>query len=257
MAIEVTCPGCKKRFRVSDQFAGKKGPCPDCKTVIQIPEKGPEVVIHAPETSGPKDAQGRPVLKPLRRRETKLTPVLIGALVGGPIAALLGALVVRAMFERNPGTLILAIGALILAPPLVVGGYSFLRDQELEPHRGRAILLRGAICSIVYTLLWGFYVYLPPLAGLQTLELPHLAVLIPLMVGIGALAGFATLDLDFGSAAMHYGLYLIVTFLLCMVSLGRIPSPAFETPTRRPIPQRTQGTTLWESPHAERHPGSA
>ena len=60
MAIDVLCPGCQKKFRVSDQFAGKKGPCPQCKTIITIPAKGPEVIIHAPETEGPKGSDGRP-----------------------------------------------------------------------------------------------------------------------------------------------------------------------------------------------------
>ncbi|MEC8508925.1 MAG: MJ0042-type zinc finger domain-containing protein, partial [Planctomycetota bacterium] len=35
MSIRVTCPGCHARFNVSDQFAGKSGPCPKCKKTIQ------------------------------------------------------------------------------------------------------------------------------------------------------------------------------------------------------------------------------
>ena len=51
MPINVTCPGCLKRFSVADKFAGKKGPCPKCKKIITIPKKEDEVVIHAPEHS--------------------------------------------------------------------------------------------------------------------------------------------------------------------------------------------------------------
>jgi phage FluMu protein Com len=62
MAISIVCTGCKKRFSVSEKFAGLKGPCPNCKTVIQIPAKGDEVVIHAPEAAGPKDSKGAAVI---------------------------------------------------------------------------------------------------------------------------------------------------------------------------------------------------
>lgn len=218
MAIAVTCPGCKKKFNVSDQFAGKKGPCPSCKTVITIPEKGPEVVIHAPETEGPKDAQGRPVLRPIFRQETKLTPVLIGTIVGLAVAALIGAVALRVIYPTHDiPRVILALGAIVMAPPLVLGGYSFLRDQELEPHRGTAMMIRVAICSAVYVLLWGLYDWIPDQLELE-IEPLHLTFLLPIMVAIGGFAAFASLDLDFGSGAMHYGLYLLVTLLLCFIA---------------------------------------
>jgi len=38
MPIPVTCGGCGKRFRAPDRGAGKKTPCPACKTVISIPD---------------------------------------------------------------------------------------------------------------------------------------------------------------------------------------------------------------------------
>jgi hypothetical protein len=219
MAIDVTCPGCQKKFKVSDQFAGKKGPCPQCKTVITIPEKSTEVVIHAPETEGPKGAGGRPVLRPIFREETKLTPVMIGTIVGIAVAALVGALVLRLTFPaHNIPRVVLALGAMLLAPPLVFGGYSFLRDQELEPHRGRAMMIRTAICSAVYVALWGLYAWLPTQLGLDPVVPMHLTFILPVMVAIGALGSFASLDLDFGTGAMHYGLYLLVTLLLCFIA---------------------------------------
>jgi hypothetical protein len=220
MAIEVTCPGCKKTFRVSDQFAGKKGPCPDCKTVITIPtERVPEVVIHAPESSGPTDSKGRPVLKPLRRNETKLTPVMLGGIIGGVVLALAGALVLRMAFpDHNIPLVALGLGAIVLAPPLVIGGYSFLRDQELEPYRGTAVMIRTAICSAVYAALWGLYAAIPWMLGLDALELPSLVFIVPLMAVAGGFAAFATFDLEFGTGVMHYGLYLLVTVLLCFVA---------------------------------------
>ena len=50
MAILVVCQGCRARFQVSDQFAGKSGPCPKCKAVIKIPTKSEEVTVHGGKT---------------------------------------------------------------------------------------------------------------------------------------------------------------------------------------------------------------
>ena len=47
MAIQVICPGCMRRFEVADRFAGKKGPCPRCGHIIEIPKE--QVVVHAPD----------------------------------------------------------------------------------------------------------------------------------------------------------------------------------------------------------------
>ena len=73
MPIPVTCPGCLTRFTVSDKYAGKTGPCPKCKKELVVPDKSQEVVVHAPEVSGPKDSKGVAVLKPLKRAEFKLS----------------------------------------------------------------------------------------------------------------------------------------------------------------------------------------
>lgn len=37
MPISCACPGCGKRFKAPDAGAGKRIPCPNCKTAIQIP----------------------------------------------------------------------------------------------------------------------------------------------------------------------------------------------------------------------------
>jgi hypothetical protein len=38
MPIQVTCPGCDYHFLVGDEFAGQPGRCPECGTVIQVPD---------------------------------------------------------------------------------------------------------------------------------------------------------------------------------------------------------------------------
>ncbi len=37
MAIETICKGCAKKLSVSDEFAGRKARCPDCKTIYTVP----------------------------------------------------------------------------------------------------------------------------------------------------------------------------------------------------------------------------
>lgn len=226
MAIAVVCPGCKKSFNVSDQFAGKKGPCPQCKTIITIPEKKTEVVIHAPETEGPKGSDGRPVLRPIFREEAKVTPMMWGIIGGIAFAVLLGAVMLRVFFpDHDIPRVVLAIGALLLAPPVALAGYSFLRDQELEPYRGNAIILRIAILSVIYVLLWGLYDWIPGLLEID-IEPMHLTFILPVMVAIGGFAAFATLDLEYGNGALHYGLYLLVTLMLCFIAGWPLWNPA-------------------------------
>ncbi len=219
MTIQVVCPGCKKRFSVDDKFAGKQGPCPKCKTVIKIPEKADEVVVHEPEGFGPKDTKGRAVLKPIARTETKFSPVIAGVAAGASLLVLLIAVLFR---DRAP-TGLLVLGAIFLAPPLVWAGYAFLRDDEYEPFIDRELWIRVGACSLVYALLWGL---VPLIAGyglqLEQLELIHMAFLVPVLIGLGAFTAYASLDFDFGMGALHYGLYLSVTVLLRLV-LGLHP----------------------------------
>src|SRR5688572_29605238 len=96
MPIQVTCPGCKAQFNVSEKFAGKNGPCPKCKAPIVIPAAAPvaattsggksvpgappplkaaDVKIHAPEEAlkSEKSKTGRPTLKPIFHNDMRLS----------------------------------------------------------------------------------------------------------------------------------------------------------------------------------------
>ena len=90
-----------------------------------------------------------------------------------------------------------------------------LRDEEREPYRGAALALRVVICAAVYALLWGVYAYMTwSLLGDRSPEIWLLVFAIPALVGVGAIAPFASLDLDYTNSCLHYGLYLLVTILL-------------------------------------------
>jgi len=196
MSILVVCPGCRKRFTVSDKFAGQSGPCPNCKKIIKVPEKSQEVKVHAPEefASGGRSVDGQLVTKPISRAKVHFNPVMVAGISAGVD------LVLR------------AVGLLLISPPLVVAGYSFLRDDEKVPYRGRELYVRAAICGLAYVVLWAFFSY--ALNYYMTGEIWNWAVILPLLVVAGALGPFALLDMDFGSAALHYAFYLLVTIVL-------------------------------------------
>lgn len=239
MPIDVTCTGCKARFQVSDKFAGKQGPCPKCKTVIQVPEKSEQVVVHAPEVTGPKDSKGTAVLKPITRKDTRLTPLLLTCLIGSVLLVLGGAIGLRYLYplpppekpvpgqmarkaakpvERPVPTAFLALGAIILAPPLCWAGYSFLRDDELEAISGKELLTRTAICSASYALLWAIYLLVKSLAlGGVSPDATTMLWLVPPFVVAGGAAGYGCFNLTYSVGLVHYGFYLVCTVLLRLV----------------------------------------
>ena len=218
MPIQVLCPGCHTRFKVSDKFAGKSGACPKCKGTIQVPDADQSVVVHEPEHSemGAKDARGRYVLKPVAKTDAKFSPVMFIAVLVIAIAAFAVAFAARGM-EAGTQQIAKALGALLLAPPLTWAGYTFLRDDELEAHMGRELAIRTAACSLAYAGLWGVYAWLYPMimgdTSLDTWD-PVVFVLIGPILLVGAGAAYVCYDLTFGSGFFHYCLYLLVTVLL-------------------------------------------
>jgi hypothetical protein len=238
MPIAVICPGCKTNFRVNEKFAGQKGPCPKCKTIVVIPE-AEEVKIHAPEEfeSGGKDSKGRPSAKPILREETKISPVQIGAMIGGTIAVLAVTFFARTFIKDLLA--LKAIGVLAVSIPLAAGGYAILRDDELEPYRGGAMWLRAAICGVAYSLLWGgFFLalnYVP--ADIKATPWIWLFIVPPFfLVGAGVSAG--ALDLDYGSGVFHFGLFALASLALYALLGGPYfwqapPPPPRQLPSRR------------------------
>lgn len=205
------------RFQVSEKYAGKKGPCPKCKSIIQVPELKEQVVVHAPEMSGPKDSKGQSVLKPIARTETKLSrPMIIGILVSIGVVLLL-AFILRIGFPGGSVPLVLLItGAVLLAPPLSYAAYHFLRNDELAPFTRNELILRLIAPSLVYPAIWGLYWFIISYLDLSPDGL-LLTAAVPLVIAIGAFAAHVSLDLEFGQAAFHYTVYLTVTILLRVI----------------------------------------
>jgi cation transport ATPase len=225
MPIQVTCPNpkCLTRFKVADKFAGQKGPCPKCKTVITIPKKEEEVVIHAPEHSeaGAVGTGGRHVLKTYKRKDTRFQPLVFTAVIGFVLVALLVALVLRSTGDVEMWMLV--AGAVILGPSLAWAGYPFLRDAELEGYQGTPLIIRSLACGLVYALLWGVYVFVGnQLWGADAmrsgLEIYQLVIMAAAVLGIGTFAAYVSLDLEPGSAFFHAAMYFAVTVILRLVA---------------------------------------
>ncbi len=222
MPISIICPGCKKRFSVSEKFAGQKGPCPNCKTVIQIPDKAEEVVIHAPEVVGPKDSKGTGVIKPILREETRFNPKIAVGIGVAVILVFVAAWMIGASYPsaakggpHDPPLFWKAIAALALGPPLAFSAYSFLRNDEFEPYRGQELWIRVAACGVVYAILWGVFGFLPTWLDMKTgFEVFQLMYVAPPFVAAGAFAAYVSFELELMMCVLHYGLYLIVTVLL-------------------------------------------
>jgi hypothetical protein len=220
MAIRVTCPGCHKRFTVSEKFAGKTGPCPKCKTPIRIPTKQDEVKLHGPEELGA-GVRGSVATKPILREETSLGPVAITMIAAaGLVTVIVAAMLGWADFFASGALVKSTIALLVVSPPLVIAGYSFLHgDEDLDRLRGKPLYVRAAICSLAYIILWGAYAYV---AGqFLTGELWQWLFVVPPFLVVGGLAALASLDLDFGSGFFHFAFYLFVTVLLrWLVGMG-------------------------------------
>lgn len=211
MPISVTCGSCRTRFSVSEKFAGQTGPCPKCKKPLTVP-KADGVQIHEPEAPTATSAGGQFPTKPLPKRDK---PVSTGQLLlsgGVALASFAGALAARIVFSPGgaPGWL-QGTTAFVVAIPCVLIGYAMVRNRDLEPYTGRSLLLRAVACSVIYAALWGGHAFLPPES---TQEMWQWLFIGPIFFGIGALASLVSLELDWGTATVHFSLYVLVTVTL-------------------------------------------
>jgi hypothetical protein len=213
MPIHVVCPGCAARFQVSDQFAGRTGPCPKCKQPITIPTPAVKAVtIHEPEPAASTPGRGRPATAPIRRVERPVSATALALAGAGAVACMACAWLIGFVWRPGaPPAWLLLAGAFLVAIPCVAVGYAAVRERELEPHRGRSLALRVAACAAVYTGLWAAKGMLPADA---TTDMWQWLFLGPVFVLPGALAALVALELDWGPAVAHFSFYVICTALL-------------------------------------------
>lgn len=224
MPITVVCPGCKSRFTVSDQFAGRTGPCPKCKQSIKIPEPAAKsVVIHEPDRPvATSSGTGKAPTAPLKKRDKPVPVRAFVITVAGALACMAAAAALPLAYPPTPATgtsppqstipsWLLLAGAFAVAVPAVLLGYAAVRNRELEPYRGQPLFVRALVCAAVYAALWGVRGLIP---AEQTAEMWQWFTLGPLFVAAGGLAALATFDLEPGNAAIHFSFYILFTALL-------------------------------------------
>ena len=217
MSINVICPGCHARFQVNEKFAGRTGPCPKCQQSLTIPKADEQVKIHDRGHEGLKDSKGKLILKPVARTVTKFRPKAAIVVGGSVVLALVAAFALRAI-STSIAVWLLGIGAVALAPPLVLAGYWFLRNDDMEPFVGRMLWIRLGICSVVYAGLWGVYTFIPVAMRIGVGETWTIAVILPPFIAVGSLAALACLDFDFATGFLHYSVYLLVCIILRFAS---------------------------------------
>lgn len=253
MPIQVICPNvkCRERFVVSDKFAGQTGPCPKCKTPIRIPKKEEEVKIHSPEEMGPKDSTGKLVLKPIARKDAKFS-IILAVIIGVMVLVSLGAsYAIGAAFKGAPPWWILAPGTVLLAIPLGYGGYAFLRDDELEPYSGQSLLVRSLIAAVIYGALWGIFALLRIFVFSEGINLMILPMIALPLAAVGAVTAYGALDLSFGSAALHFGLYAVFTLALALLMRVDLIGDPASAPRRGPRQTPTQKAAPVQQRRAE------
>src|SRR5947199_455286 len=106
MPIAITCAGCGKNLKVKDEWAGKKGKCPQCGTTFLIPAAG--------EASKKAWGGASAAVADKKARERKGAPItispmlivgalLIGSLVLGVVLFLTGPKKVWGQWEEISG----------------------------------------------------------------------------------------------------------------------------------------------------------
>ncbi|MBQ2620317.1 MAG: hypothetical protein IJF84_03170 [Thermoguttaceae bacterium] len=220
MAITVTCPGCHKKFVVSEKFAGKSGPCKYCKTIIKIPNEVPaaeKVVIHGGDSfsSGGKNAEGKLVLKPLERSVKKFNRVRALLVTIGILGALLATFIVGKTINLNENFLIASAGLCVVTPMIVGGLYPLVKkDEMLESIHGFDFYWRTGVISVVYAGMWGILSYLMYTRTLTPQTPTMWAICSIALTLFGIFMCMCFYELEWGNAAFHTLAFICVTLLL-------------------------------------------
>ncbi len=221
MPINVVCPGCLKRFQVGDRFAGLKGPCPNCNTVINIPKA--EVKIHAPEdfSQGGKTTTGKLILKPIERIDMDFNPMRAAMAAGGVLFVVILALFLGRMEGLSTGTrdLIGGVGLFLIGFPLSLFGYYVMRDrEELFVLTGTDLYKKAALAAAAYAVLWILY---EAFAWYMNADQIFIWVYFAVAVGFAMFVTQAVLDVNPAQATLHALIFFIpVLFLRGLMGLG-------------------------------------
>ena len=211
MSIHVIGPGCMTQFEVSDRFAGKKGPCPKCGHIIEIPKANVTIVSPDELVVDGKKVQNPDHVRPIEQKSYSFTASAVIVNLAVLTAVLAVALVfhfVHAPFLAVPVGIALVLA---VAYPLMKYGYMTFRDpNDLEIFLGGQLGKKSILGAAVLLALWLVYelvlLYMNP-GGMA------LAYLIPVAV-FAAFVPVVIFDMDFSDS-----LAVAVVFLLAVILL--------------------------------------
>ena len=159
MSLHVICPGCLKGFQVGVRFAGMKGPCPKCGTIIEIPKES--VKIRGADDTRPEQGKKRNPIHVIPRFDLEFDSVrarysVLGVLGILLLTFLLGCLPMNDILRSFLGT----FGLCLITFPLVLFGYQTLRDREqMFAFTGKELFFRAGIVAAGYVILWVIFEY--------------------------------------------------------------------------------------------------
>ena len=223
MAIDVICPGCFKRFQVSDQFAGRSGPCPGCKTVITIPALGDQVVIVEPEpqsvaTGAQAKLDGIARRAGFFQRFEIITLCSLFAATAG-IAILTRILQNDAVIGFTTTTAILFAGGLtLLSLASSFLGYGVFKDSEVEAFDRRNTIIRSIITAAMYCLIASVFIAATLLVDHDE---PRTIILSIVGVACFAVASFVPMvlyEMEMLQGALHVAVMICMTSLFCLLA---------------------------------------
>ena len=227
MPIRVTCPGCLKKFQVGEQFAGRKGPCPNCKKEITIPDpKKDKVVIETAEDMLPKDSTGQSILKPITRQQDNITSVQIAIIATVVITYFIVALAIRFKVEvdaEDPLSYpmsVLIFGAIAIGPPMALAGYFFLKDEETGSFHGKELYFRSCMCGLLFALTW----IAPEITHYAFREYSTIAMVFAVvaMFGIGGAIASGSFKLAYMMGMILFGLYFGMCLLMRIIVKAQV-----------------------------------
>ena len=219
MSLHVICSGCLKRFQVNVRFAGKQGPCPNCGTIISIPDES--VKMHSTDgEETAKEDQRNASLHPIPRNDLVFEPDQVKRCTAAVLTVLLlagtlGCIPMYAGIRSIVGTL----GLCFVAFPLTLFGYHMARSREqIFAFTGKELYWRTGTVAAGYVLLWvGFEYFLAIIHAdgfISMLYLMAFAVLAVFLVQ-------PLLEMERSDAFLHFCIFgLSVIILRFLMGLG-------------------------------------
>jgi len=211
MAINVICPGCMTRFQVGDQFAGRKGNCPKCGHLIEIPKE--KLVIHAPDsiTADGKTYHGGDSTRPIAEVRYKFSRKAVLLSITGVIVVTLAAWLIGLLGVTVLSRILGIVGVFLVGFPLVEFGFMMVRDNnDLEILLGNERHKRSLYVTLGFAVIWFVFEGLMLYMGQSMFMLIYL---VPVLL-LGAAVAVVIFDIDYGK-----GTLVFLVFLFSMIFL--------------------------------------